>query len=196
MRNVYTLLILSIFLSTILAGCSKGPEKKPIEIDPNYSVNVVSVPSYWPREKLDYPKKDTVMKQTMIKAYRQYGRPDYLRRVYTADRTRIIRPNDLQEGVTLPGRIPEKTEWIYTKEDLILEFKFDEIIEHELDDRLEIICLYGDPNEIRPHKTQLGDLNIIYTYYGHGTFTFHEGKLLREDKFMQSHNQSDTGLLR
>ncbi|MGF1572132.1 MAG: hypothetical protein ACFCU1_03600 [Sumerlaeia bacterium] len=181
--NFFKLLFVSlIMLFSIIAmgGCERGPEKKPIEFDPNYSVNTVPTPYFWPREKMDWPKNelDKSIRQT---TYQNYGKPDYLRNVYTVDR-RVVRPKDLLEGIQLPGKKSSITiEWIYLEEELVIEFDGPRVIEHELDDLLRTVCIYGDPGIVRDHVQANGDINQVYLYYNHGKeFTFNGTKLIKE----------------
>lgn len=161
-------------------GCSKGPEKKPITFDVAYSVNTVPVPAFWPREKMDWPKNE-LEKSVRRSVYETYGKPDYLRSVYTIDR-RVIRPKDLEEGIQLPGKKSSPTiEWVYFDEKIAIEFDGPRFVEHELDDVLKTVCVYGDAGVVRDHTQADGRVFQVYTYYNHGKeFTFDGNKLVKE----------------
>lgn len=163
-----------------IAGCTKGPEKKPIVFDPKYSVNTVPVPEFWPREKMDWPKTELAI-SVRRSVYENYGKPDYLRNVYTIDR-RVVRSKDLMDGIQLPGKKASVTiEWIYLEKNLAIEFNGPRVIEHELDDLLRTVCIYGDPGIVRDHVQPTGEVYQIYLYYNHGKeFTFDGNKLIKE----------------
>jgi hypothetical protein len=174
------LLILAVLFVSVLPGCGKKPKDQPIRFDPNISVNVVPVPEFWPREDKDFPKSE-LDRAVREQALEKYGRPDYLRQVYTVDR-RVIRPKDILEGIHLPGKKATPTlEWLYIDEKLALEFDGPRMVEHELDDQLRIAAIYGDANIVRNHPQADGRVFQIHTYYNHAKeFTFYGTTLVKE----------------
>ncbi|MDK2970974.1 MAG: hypothetical protein PWP23_729 [Candidatus Sumerlaeota bacterium] len=172
--------VLMVALALALA-CEKGPEDKPVTLDPQFSVNVMAVPTFWPREDMDWPEEphERVVQENV---YREYGRPDYFRNVHTFDR-RIVLPIELEEGHVLAGRRPKAlTQWIYIDEGKVLTFDGGKFEESELTDEVRTVCTYGDPQDIkrfdRPEFEQ-----VSYLYYDQGLeIVFIDGKKSREKR--------------
>jgi hypothetical protein len=159
------------------AGCSKKPHKQPLAPSEKFSVNVVPTPAFWPRDKFDWPE-NPAERRAREEAWATHGTPDYIRFVHTVDR-RIIRPLEIAEGHTLPGRLPEAdTEWVYFADKKVVSFSGTKVTERPLDDMLSTVCLYGDPNEVKTF-TIAGGERKTFTYYNHGrTFTFADDKII------------------
>ena len=161
--------------SVFLTACGgKEPVLKP---DPDFSVNVMAVPEWWPREELDWPE-DAARRQVEQDAWARYGTPEFLRFVYTVDR-RIVKPSESLEGHRMAGTQGKPDiEWIYVNDEIILSFNKGKAVERPLDDRLRTVVLYGDPNEIK-RWPELGVERTSFTYYDHGkTFSFAGDKLM------------------
>lgn len=163
------LLLSAVLIAAILLpACSRGPEKRPLEIDPVFSVNVIPVPDYWPREKLDFPKDDPRMRRLMREALAEHGRPDFLWMVQTYDR-RPVHQAELRRPETMSARRSKSfLDWVYLEQRLVVSFEGGEIRELPLTDKIRTICLYGDPNEVRPFRTADGRNEPRWIYYAYG----------------------------
>lgn len=177
-RAVRTASLAALFLlGTSLLATACGKKEPALEPDPEFSINVMVVPDFWPREEIDWPEDET-LRRVQQEAWARYGTPDFLRFVYTVDR-RIVKPSEAVEGHRMSGRRGSKPEdeWVYFDQGIVLRFKGTEVIERPLDDMLKTIVLYGDPNEIK-RWPELGVERTSFTYYDHGkTFNFGGGKL-------------------
>jgi hypothetical protein len=160
-----------------LTGCNKNnPEKEPLTLDQDFSVNVMQVPTYWPREKMDWPE-DALQARTQQEAWARHGTPDFLRMVYTYD-NRVVRPIELDPSSTLAGARPAPlVQWIYIDDDKTLLFRDDRVIEGELDDIVETVCMLGDPAEL-DYREQDGVTRTRMMYYNRGQeLIFYDGVL-------------------
>jgi hypothetical protein len=166
------------------AGCqTKDPEKLPLAVDPAYSVNVVPVPEYWPREKLDWP--ETEPSRTLHQeAYNLHGKPDFIRLVYTFD-DRFVRPTELGENHILIGKRPAPlTEWVYIDRDMVIRFEGTRYVEDKVSDELRMICMHGDPTRMHQARESDGTVRRTYTYMNLGReFTFYDGRLANTREF-------------
>lgn len=176
MRRILPLMMILVLIGISLGatGCRRGPEKRALIYDPTFSLNVKRVPSYWPREDLDWPRNE-MEREARKEAWANYGTPDFIRHVRTFDR-RIVRPVEMEKGHVLAGqRNRPLIQWIYLDKDLVLEFDGPRVEELELDDKLRTVCIYGDPNDIRSLDQQHYERTSFY-YYNHGReFIFVDG---------------------
>ncbi|MBX3728183.1 MAG: hypothetical protein KF858_03280 [Candidatus Sumerlaeia bacterium] len=170
----FGLLALALTLTVAMVGCNRGPEKKRLEMDPRFSVNVMPVPSFWPRPNMDWPK-EPLERVAHQRAWVEYGTPDFIRKVFTFD-DRIVRPIELEERHTLIGKRPTPLmQWIYLDRGITVTFNGPRYEEGKLSDQLRVVCLHGDPNDIkefpRPEFTQTS-----FYYHNHGLeFVFIDG---------------------
>ncbi len=179
------LLIGSLLVVTGIAttGCGeKKPEKLPLTADPIFSVNVIPVPAFWPRENFDW-SEDENLRILEKSTYEEYGAPDYIRLVHTFDR-RIVREAELLKDVVLAGRRPKPIyEWIYMDRKLVLQFNGPQVVEAPLTDKLKIVCEYGDPVAVRNFNVDGIPLTSFY-YYNHGKeFVFNRDDLVQVHSF-------------
>ena len=166
-------------LLVVLGGCEKKPEEKPLEIDQKFSVNVIPIPHYWPREKFDWPTSP-VERNIRQEAWAKYGTPDFLRRIYTFD-NRIVRPLELSEGHVLAGKRPVPLDqWVYIEEDRTITFTGPRMELGTIPDQIRIVCLNGDPNEVKEFPR--ADFTMVsFFYYNQGKeYVFMDGKLWKE----------------
>lgn len=161
-----------------LVACG-GKNRKPIDINPDYSVNVIPVPEFWPREDIDWaeePAKRAVQEEV----YARLGRPDFFRKVYTFD-NRIIRPQELSPYAVLMGQRPTPLfHWVYIDLDKVITFTGETYKEEEISDQLRTVALHGDPNDIKNFPVD-GIQRTSYYYFNHGKeFVFVNGTLTEE----------------
>jgi hypothetical protein len=178
MVRLLSLTFLAACILLIGTACaSKDPEKLPLEVDALYSVNVVGVPSYWPREKLDWPLEEP-QRSLHKEAHGIHGNPDYIRFVYTFD-DRFIRPSELEENHRMIGKRPAPmTEWVYIEQDKVLRFESNRYVEKPLTEELRMVCTHGDPTQVKEVREPDGTLRRIYTYLDLGKeFVYYDGKL-------------------
>lgn len=150
-------------------GCSKKPELKP---DPTFSMNVMVVPEWWPREELDWPK-DPDLAQVQQDALQERGRPDYIRMVWTRDR-RILRQSELAEKARLRGGLPKpEMEWVYLEKGQVVRFKGTKVLEEPLNDELRAVCEFGDPNDTKDFDEK-GRHKQIWTFRDNGKILYFE----------------------
>lgn len=163
-------------LVLLSASCKRGPEKKALALKTNFSVNVMPTPSFWPRDR-DWDENPEV-RGVQEAAWREHGTPDYLWWVHTVNREPIHRAQ-LEEGRLIPGRRSSiLIDWVYLEDEKILSFSGPKVTEHRLTDKIETMCLYGDPNEVRQHQDAVGVKREIWLYYNHGKqVTFIDGQI-------------------
>jgi len=158
-----------------------GKKPTPITFDSDFSVNISPVPSFWPREEVDWPE-DELQRKVMQQAWVDYGNPDYFWFVHTTDR-RIIRQSELQEGHLLAGRREKPLlDWVFIDRDLVVSFDGPKAVELPLTKRVRTVCLYGDPNEIRESRGPDGRMRTFWTYYNHGKIFQFDGDLIVDEK--------------
>lgn len=178
MRAVLVPLVVVVLAAgVLLGGCSRNPKKQPLKLDQRFSVNVIKVPEYWPREKLDW-SRDAQQRAVQQETYARYGRPDFIRRVYTFD-NRIVRPGELGPHSVLMGQRPEPlSQWLYLDQKIAVTFQGGakhEVI--DLPDQVRIVALHGDPNDIKNFPVD-GIERTSFYYYNHGReFVFVNGVL-------------------
>jgi len=183
-RRSLVLAVSAAALCAFVAGCGKHKpaHKRPLEADPTFSLNVVPVPEFWPREKFDWPKNEE-MRRIRKDAWARYGTPEFIRKVYTFD-GRIVRPSELEEGHVLVGARPTPVdEWIYIDEKIRVRFEGREVKESPLTDEIETVCMHGDPVAIKDFD--MGDFNQrSFYYYNVGKeFVFVDGRKTDERTF-------------
>jgi hypothetical protein len=172
----------------VACGGEKDPSKAPLEIDPNYSVNVIPVPAFWPREKFDWSKDEAqkvVQKDTLAK----YGRPDYIRMLYTFE-DRMVRPAEAMQGNTMPGKRPTPlVEWVWIDDNRVVRFDGAQAKEREISDELRMVCLNGDPGQVTrvPLPGAPDKQRVTYVYFNLGKeFIFVDGKKVDEKTLSHS----------
>lgn len=170
---------IALALLIVVSGCERGPEDKDIALDPTYSINVVAVPPFWPRDDRDWSDNPTIA-EIQKETWAREGNPDYLRTVYTHE-DRIVHPTELSEGNVLVGRRSANlTEWVYLDEKKVIRFDGANVTESELTDPVRIVCLYGDPNDIKRFEKE-AFTETQFFYINHGKiFVFVDGKLQEE----------------
>ncbi len=173
----------SLFIVTmILSGCTTPPEKKPLATDPEFSVNVIPVPEFWPREKLDWPE-DEEIRRIRKDAWGTHGTPDFIRTLFTFD-NRIVRPIELAEGIVLSGARPRPAEeWVYISDGKVVRFEGRKVIEEDLRDDVKTVCTHGDPMAVKDFD--MGDfIQTSFFYYNVGKeFVYVDGKLIDTRSF-------------
>lgn len=170
-------------LPVLLVSCNKN--KRKIAPDPEYSLNVMPVPEFWPREEQDWPK-DPVAARVQQDYLAEHGRPDFFRVVWRPDR-RIIRHFEMMDAIERKGAglaaAPE-LEWIYLEGDTVVRFYPRRHEARELDHRLLTHCVYGDPHEVKSNPDPAtGRILETYFYYDIGKVYYYDaetGKLVRE----------------
>ncbi len=186
-RTSVSLLVL-IVSSLLVLGCgSKNPEDLPLEVNPLYSVNIVPVPDFWPREKIDWPIKEP-QRSLHQEAWAVHGTPDYIRLVYTFD-DRFVRPIELEENHTMIGKRPGPlTEWIYLDQDKVIRFESSRYVEKPVSEELRMICTHGDPTQFHEAREADGTVRRTYTYLNLGKeFTYIDGNLYNTRDFSPAH---------
>lgn len=179
------LLLIVLLLGAVLAPVS-GCKRKRLRPDPAFSLNVMTVPEWWPREKKDWPK-DPAEARVMKEALDANGRPDYLRIVWNRDR-RLVRQGEMVRAIQRGGRglTPPEFEWVYFDDNKVIRFFPRRAETRELDDRLKTVCNYGDPNEIKTLSDAMNREMDIFTYYEQGKLIYFDratGRTIKEDKF-------------
>lgn len=184
MRSLIPFMVLLAILA-FSAACEKKPEKKPLELNPEFSVNVMPVPDFWPREKFDWPE-DPHERQVYQQAWAEHGTPDFFRQVHTFD-GRIVRPIELEEGHTLISRRPSAVwEWVYLEDEKLLKFRGAKMEVEELPDTVRVVCEYGDPNEIKTFELTDQEEKTVFIYYNHGMkFEFVDGVEIDRQKISE-----------
>lgn len=151
----------------LMVGC--GKEEPSLAPDPEFSINVMETPPWWPREEKDWPA-DPIESRLMEDTLAERGRPEFLRVVWTRDR-RIVRQHEMVSALEAKGRglkdAPE-FEWIYLDDAEVVRFLPTKIETRPLDDRLKAIALYGDPQTVRTTKDPLGREQETFFYYDRG----------------------------
>jgi hypothetical protein len=183
---VYALILGLSSLASI--GCqTKDAEKLPLAVDPAYSVNVVQVPEYWPREEIDWPALEP-SRSLHQEAHDLHGEPDFIRLVYTFD-NRFVRPIELEEKHIMSARRPAPlTEWVYIDQEKVIRFEGTRFVEDKISDELRMICLHGDPTQFHEAKESDGTIRRTYTYLNLGKeFTFYDGVLANTRDFSAAH---------
>lgn len=148
------------------AACNRN--KKIIDIDDRFSMNVVEVPSWFPG---DEKKIRQMLTPAMEEALQREGTPDYFRFWWNKDGTFITRSDLSGKGDKVPDMIKEtKRTWIYTSKNKELDFRPDgSVVEHPLTSQLRYICRYGDPNLKTPPKTVAsGRVRETWTWMEYG----------------------------
>ncbi len=171
------ILVLLPIVVAVLLGCgSRKPEKKPLAMDPEFSLNVMPVPDFWPRDKFDWPE-DEEARRIRKEAWGTHGTPDFIRFVYTFD-NRIVRSLELAEGMVLSGARPKPAqEWIYIADGKTVRFEGRKVHEEKLTDDVKTVCTYGDPMAIK--EFDMGDyVQTSFYYYNVGKeFVFVDRRL-------------------
>ena len=176
-----SLSILAAGLLVFASACAKKPEKKPLSMDPSFSVNVMPVPTFWPRDKFDWPD-DEDKKAVHQAAYAKYDKPDFIRKVWTFD-DRIVTSQEMEEGTHMVGKRPEPlVEWIYLDREFVLRFKgTQEPEKRDLSDQLAVVCIEGDPNNIDYVSLDEQTEQETWQYWTSGMeYTFVEGDKTKE----------------
>lgn len=172
------------FALLVTVGCKKEGDK--LAPDPDFSINVLATPEFWPREDKDFPESEEgriLMEATL----EDWGRPEVLRVIWTPDR-RIMRQREMVESLERKGqglRKPE-FEWIYVDKMKVLRFRNNKTEERDLDARLLKVCELGDPNEVKIRRDpETGVITETFIYYGTGQILYFDqksGALIREDQ--------------
>jgi len=169
-------LLLPLLLGLVVTnGCAKPK----LEIDPDYSWNLVRPQEEWPGEK-----PEEILKPAELEAFAVYGRPDAIRIIYDAS-GRIITRTEVDTKFV--GKKAKKIEdfqrsYVYAvKRVEVVMHPSGEIEEKPLNDQLRIVYENGDPESrtSRPNSTQ-----ETWVYYSLGRrFLFLDGELIGEEKF-------------
>lgn len=162
----------------LAAGCGKQKpaHKRPLEPDASFSLNVIAVPDFWPREKFDWPK-DEELRRIRKDAWGRYGTPDFIRKVFTHD-GRIVRASELVEGHVMAGaRQKPLDEWVYLDEKIRVRFENREVVEEPLTDEIKTVCTYGDPVAIKEFDMGEYTQHSFYYYNIGKEFVFVDGRL-------------------
>lgn len=164
MRTLFS--ALTVVLLLLVAGCRE--EEKIFAPDPEFSINVWKAPEWWPREDKDWPV-DPVEARIQQDALAEYGRPQFFRAIWRTDR-RVVTQAEMRELIEKKSSVLEggETEWIYLEDRKVLRFHPRRLEERPLDDRLRVLCLNGDPEQIRLTKAPDGRTLETYTYYSTG----------------------------
>ncbi|MDX2176864.1 MAG: hypothetical protein SF028_10375 [Candidatus Sumerlaeia bacterium] len=176
-------LLLILLAAAMALGCGKDEPK--LAPDPEFSINVLETPSWWPREEKDWPG-NPIEARLMEDTLAERGRPDFLRVVWTRDR-RIVRQSDMISALSADGRgLKDATEfeWVYLDDEEVVRFKAAETEVRPLDGRLRAVCLYGDPQAFKSGKDPLGRERETYFYYDRGKifyFLADDGTQVGED---------------
>jgi hypothetical protein len=170
------LAVLPVLLGIVaMSGCSKPK----LEIDSEYSWNLVRPNQEWPGEK-----PEEILKPAELEAFAAYGRPDAVRIIYDASRRIITRT---EVDTKFVGKKPKKVEdfersYVYAiKKVEVVMHPSGEIEEIPLNDQLRIVYEHGDPESrtSRPNSNQ-----ETWVYYSLGRrFLFLDGELIGEEKF-------------
>ncbi|MEQ8820285.1 MAG: hypothetical protein RLY93_08565 [Sumerlaeia bacterium] len=164
-----------LLLAALIAFLGAGCGKKKLEPDIDFSINVMPVPQWWPREDKDWPEIPAA-REAQQQVWAERGTPDYFRIVYTADR-RIVRQPELGTGRMAGKKDQVELEWIYFEDGEVISFAGPKVKERDIDDQLRTVCKYGDPSEIKTWP-EVGVERSSFTYYDHGkTFYFVDGAL-------------------
>jgi hypothetical protein len=181
-RRLLGLCVACLLLAAV--GCKKDKDK--LVPDPDFSINVMGTPAFWPREDKDFPADEDgrlVMEATL----EDWGRPEVLRVIWTPDR-RIMRQREMVESLERDGAGLQKPEfeWVYIDKMKVLRFRNNKVEERDLDARLLKVCEQGDPNEVKIRKDpQTGLIVETFIYYGTGQILYFDqqsGALIREDQ--------------
>jgi hypothetical protein len=178
------LALLALLAVALLAGaCAGGPEKDPLSLNADFSSNVMPTPHFWPREKVDFPESEQA-RQAWRDALAEHGRPDFLWFVHTFDREPVL-VDDLRSPERIGAMRQEPLiDWIYIDKKMVLSFSGAQTERMDLSDKARTLCLYGDPNEVRPFATADGSQEPRWLYYVHGReFAFRGDTLVGTYRF-------------
>ncbi len=133
-----------ILVALALAAC--GGDKHIIEIDQRFSYNVVRTPFWFPDEKLLSPVEKDVLDR--------YGRPNFIRRWWRDDGS-FITSSDLSgkdKDKIAEEMAHQKTSWVYLamRKEVVFSADYRSHYEQPINDGLDLICQYGDPERNRP----------------------------------------------
>jgi len=183
MRAIFFLLIIAG--SFTLAGCGGKKDNVPLTPDPSFSVNVMPVPPNWPRERVDWPSNEE-HKVVQKGIYEKYDKPDFIRYVYTFD-ARFVTSEEMQQWRHMVGKRPEPlVEWVFLDEEKV--YRFDgkkEPVDRELEDKLRVICMEGDPQKVTNvavHPEEDMEKEIWFYYTSGNEYHFIEDRKVSERK--------------
>lgn len=142
-----------------LAAAASGCNRKTIEIDPRFSINVTKVPSWYPTEKMR--EKFTPAQHEVLN---RRGRPDFMRFWWDEYGEMLMTSDFSGRQADVPQMLGEtKTTWVYTPEDIEVEFLEDGgYAEHPLTQIVKLVCRNGDPREKSPPKTTASGKKLEY----------------------------------
>lgn len=172
----------------MLSGCG-GSKSRTLSPDPSFSYNLITVPSDWPDEKIDWPKDDPDLALRQQQVYERYGVPDYFFVRWRRD-GRPITEGELTQMLTRQARNARRVyeqrqpelDWVYLDERLLFSFPRTGTKREDLPDEIRIIADYGDPGEVRQTRDVNGNPVTSYHYYDEGMiYYFTDGKLTREE---------------
>ena len=157
------------------SGCSR---KNPAYlIDESFSLNIAQVNPTWPKD----PEELTPAKQEVLETR---GHPDYIHLIWNK-RQPIMDRTSAWRQIKRPGMkgVNFGQGWIYLEEKE--EVQFPSPLKHDaipLNDKLEVICRLGDPQEVVPHPNNKGQRIEKWRYWTRGVIcTFIDDKLVGED---------------
>jgi hypothetical protein len=188
-RNYMPFSLMAILLCCLsMTGCNKSPKQWYPSVLPTFSMNVAPVPDQWPLEDKHWNLNPLIAAQEQ-KTYEEKGAPDFFYLYWRNDG----KPMTTREFETLswvnrankknhPLKTPRKVGWIYLDEKIICTFTRSEVKEEDLTDKIDTICTYGDPNEIKDTVDVAGNPNVVYQYYSDGkVYYFLDGKKVKEE---------------
>ena len=161
------LCLLPVFVGS---SCAK---KDKLRLNPEFSVNVAQPEKDFPNVENLIPSKKEV--------YELYGSPDFVRFWWSKD-GRVHRflevDRQLRSRKTLFGL---KHSWIYLDKNIECVFENNSLYrEIPLNDKIRILCNYGDPEDIKI-LSDVEPYREIWNYYSQGViFKFEKDKLVSQ----------------
>lgn len=186
MPSLLKLLVLAAMLGQ-LPSCGGGNRTRDLVPDPRFSLNLIEVPADWPDEERDWPEEpDLALRQQQV--FERYGAPDYFQVMW--DRSgRLLTGQEFSQKFFGQNRGSSERSirelekaWVYLDEDKRITFPRRGIEEMPLDDAVEVVAEYGDPQDVKMTKDATGLDVTVFTYYDRGrVFYFREGEKIDEE---------------
>jgi hypothetical protein len=187
-RHPTVLLALLVLGVALGAGCVRN--KQVIDFNPDFSMNVVKTPPWFPG-KLDLTPAESNVIFKM-------GKPDLIRYWWRPDGS-LITSSDLtgKDPAELGEQLRTMDQtWIYQREKQEVYFENNER-DYEvkpLDELMELVCLYGDPSHRSAPRAFEGQMRETWQWIEYGLqIQLLDGKIVERSHF-QATGQGTWGL--
>lgn len=147
-------------VAVVLIGAASCPKAIQIDIDTKFSANLVRPAATWP--PLDQ------LTPAELDAYEKFGAPDFFHLWYN-------RRGDLVSSREAHPFIREKKldelprSWVYEAGGFEIRFLTAARFEKQpISDKIKVICLRGDPQDVDRQRMRNGDVKEYWTYFDVG----------------------------